>query len=231
MTADARRTEPPIVRSGPPLATSHFPPSGRAAAGPPLVPYCPPLSRGVSGGGGADGRAGGTPWTGARGGRTSLFVADARTDVLPGRAGERYLRSKFGRFASFCNSRKLSRFAAFVLGGGPEVSIAVGCVGWRAPPRRRRLGRREGNARRVGADDPRRGSVGWGDGRTGGRTARTPAPPPVLPGGASRRPRRAVAVPPGLPVAREGVRGGRGGTARRREGGRSAAAARVACAS
>lgn len=57
-----------------------------------------------------------------------VLVADARTDVLPGRARERCLRSKFGRFALFCNSRYLSRFAAFVFDGGPEVSIAAGCI-------------------------------------------------------------------------------------------------------
>jgi hypothetical protein len=49
--------------------------------------------------------------------------------VLPGRTRERYLRSKFVRFALFCNSRRLSHFAAFVFDGGPEVSIVVGHVG------------------------------------------------------------------------------------------------------
>lgn len=58
----------------------------------------------------------------------SCSVADARTGVLPGRAWQRYLRSKVVRFASFCNSRRLSHFAAFVFDGGPEVSIVVGRV-------------------------------------------------------------------------------------------------------
>lgn len=61
--------------------------------------------------------------------RPCSTVYDARTDVLLGRTRERYLRSKFVRFAVFCNSRRLSHFAAFVFDGGPEVSIVVGCVG------------------------------------------------------------------------------------------------------
>jgi len=44
-----------------------------------------------------------------------------------GRTRERYLRSKSRRFTSFCNSRDVSHFAAFVIDGGTKVSIVKSC--------------------------------------------------------------------------------------------------------